>query len=411
MSLISDALKTGQRQRPDTSNAGGQPLLEGFFPYVSGSAPRRSNRKPIIIAFSAVGVVLLAVVAWTMLPSSGTARPPAKGIVLPVRDSVPPLQATAPGPSRLDSIALAAAVARGISAAGGSPAGATGAGTRAVPMIPASGAEALSRPVAPTPRVPAPASVRATEPSRQVPVVGATTASARGDAASAGVSEPGARTQSASTPADPVTSSPPRSVVAAADSRSRIDYEAQATALYNAGDLQGAREAFRLATRNSPSARAWTNYGVTLQRLGDFQGASAAYESAIGIDGNYLEAWLYQGRLAVIRGESHRAVPLFQRARAINSRHPGVNTDLAELEANARNWTEARRFAEDAIRVEAENWRAQWFLAVAADELKDHDVAARAYAGYLQHVGAPTSENAANIGWARRRIAQIKGGL
>jgi tetratricopeptide (TPR) repeat protein len=187
----------------------------------------------------------------------------------------------------------------------------------------------------------------------------------------------------------------------------RVDYEAQATALFEAGDLVGARDKFELATKLAPNARAWTNYGVTLQRLGDFAAAGAAYRTAIGLDANYLEAWLYQGRLAVEQGDIGKAIPLFQRALAINPRNADVNVELARLEYEAGNWTEARRFAEAALRGDATNVRAHWYLGVASDPLKDADSAIRGYAGYLQYVGdAP--DQATFIGWARTRLAALR---
>jgi tetratricopeptide (TPR) repeat protein len=190
---------------------------------------------------------------------------------------------------------------------------------------------------------------------------------------------------------------------------SRIDYEAQATAAFNAGDLLAAREKFMLATRYAPTARAWTNYGVTLQRLGDNAGAAAAYQSAIGIDANYLEAWLYQGRLASDLGDIGRAIPLFHRARAINPRNADVNIELARLQYDAKNWSDARRFAEDAMRGDPTNARGHWYFAVASDQLKDTEDAIRGYSGYLQTVGAADREQAQFVGYARERVALLKG--
>jgi tetratricopeptide (TPR) repeat protein len=191
----------------------------------------------------------------------------------------------------------------------------------------------------------------------------------------------------------------------------RIDYEAKATALFNAGDLDGARENFELATRFAPTARAWTNYGVTLQRLGDYPGASSAYRAAVGVDANYLEAWLYQARLASEMKDAAKAVPLLQRALAINPHSPDVNIELARLEADAKNWTETRKFAEEAIRSDPTNARGQWYFAVASDQLKDGDAAIRGYTAYLQYVGAAERDQAQFVGWARTRLAELRGKL
>lgn len=189
----------------------------------------------------------------------------------------------------------------------------------------------------------------------------------------------------------------------------RVDYEAEATALFNAGDLAGARDRFQLATRFAPTARAWTNYGVTLQRLGDFAGAASAYQAAIGVDANYLEAWLYQGRLAADRGDIANAVPLFQRARAINPRSAEVNVELARLEYDSGNFTEAKRFAEEAARSDPANTRANWYIGVASDTLKDAASAIRGFTAYLQYIGAAERDQAQFVGWARQRLAALRG--
>jgi Flp pilus assembly protein TadD len=186
----------------------------------------------------------------------------------------------------------------------------------------------------------------------------------------------------------------------------RRDYEAQATALFNAGDWEGARAQFQLAVKYAPNARAWTNYGVTLQRLHDIAGARAAYQAAVGLDATYLEAWLFNARIAMERREPQIAVPLLLRARTINPRHSGVNADLAQLESEALNWTESRRYAEEAIRSDPGNGRAHYYLAIAADQLKDADVALREYAAYLQFAGGP--ENARTAGYARERIELLR---
>jgi len=190
---------------------------------------------------------------------------------------------------------------------------------------------------------------------------------------------------------------------------SRVDYEAKATALFNSGDLEGARQNFELATRYAPTARAWTNYGVTLQRLGDYAGAAAAYRAAVGVDANYLEAWLYQARLASEMKDVAKAIPLLQRALAINPRNADANIEMARLESDAKNWTETRKFAEEAVRSDPTNARAQWYFAVASDQLKDNDAAIRGYTAYLQYVAAGERDQEQFVGWARTRLAELRG--
>lgn len=358
MSLISDALKTAQRERTGRGQTGKdpQPLLDGFFPYVSSTPPRSRSRVVPIVGISLATVALLGVAAWVafMRPERNPGANAKAPIVLP-----PPVTVSQ-APVLVDSTAARPADSE-VSAAD-QPRG-----------------EAARAPETP-----------AESPRPRGRVDGGSEARGRTSTAPAG----GSITRS------PVERSEP--------SVARVDYEAQATALFNAGDLVGAREKFQLATRFAPTARAWTNYGVTLQRLGDHAGAAAAYHSAIGVDANYLEAWLYQGRLAVDLGDVARATPLFERARSINPRHAELNIEFARLESDAKNWSQTRRFAEEAVRAEPTNSRAHWYLAISADQLRDVEVAIQAYTAYLQTVGAAEREQARYVGWARTRLAALR---
>ena len=360
MSLLHDAIKAKQRERaarPQPESQ--QPVLEGFLPYVSTSSTRAGSNRAQIAVIAAAAVVLVVTSAWLAWPrdrkSTRTGRPP---IILP-----PPVTVS-----------------------------------QGRPVVDSPKSSPVETPVAPT-NAQTPAAVAvdsrvpslptANGPQRAAPEETA----ARPRAASADVIE---RTV-ATAESEPIPIRAPT-----------VDYEAQATLLFNAGDLAGARDKFERATRVAPSARVWTNYGVTLHRLGDLRGASAAYRSAIGMDASYLEAWLYQGRIAAEQGETGRAIPLFQRALAINPLNADVNVELARLEYEARNWTESRRFAEMALRGDATSIRANWYLGVASDTLKDVEAAIRGYSGFLRYVGdAP--DQAQFVGWARTRLAELRG--
>jgi hypothetical protein len=360
MSLISDALKTVQRERSGQAPRSSQPMIDGFFPYVSTQAPRRSRRHLFGWAFG-IGFVIAGAIWMVKLLMSASLREPT-GTAPKPNIILPPPVSAAQTPIRTDTAVIQSDAQAVVTESTTSPAG-----------------NEVLRPAAPDVRGVTPQPVtNASSPDRVI--VGAPE----------------------STPAAPVTA--PATVI-----QSRVDYEAQATAAFNAGDLAGAREKFQLATRFVPTARAWTNYGVTLQRLGDNAGASAAYQSAIGIDANYLEAWLYQGRLVAALGDVGRAIPLFQRARSINPRNADVNIELARLEYDARNFTEARRFAEEATRADQSNYRGHWYLAVASDQLKDGETALRAYTAYLRTVGDDEREQAQFVGFARQRVAALGG--
>lgn len=369
MSLISDAIKTAQRERTGRAQSAAkdpQPLMEGFFPYVSSSPTRSRSRLVPVAVISLATLGLLAVVGWLTLPSlAGSRNAKVKApIVLPPRTASPPapaaVRADTQTPRAVDSIIAPST---------------SGSGPRT-----AIAAAPVSRPA---------------DTRRQTVLRSADPRSTRRDTTIVN----GQRLAQAPSPA-PARNDP---------APTRADYEAQATVLFNAGDLAGARDKFMLATRYAPTARAWTNYGVTLQRLGDLTGAAAAYQSAIGIDANYLEAWLFQGRLAELQGDAAKAVPLFQRARSINPRNSEVNVELARLESDARNWTEARRFAEDAVRSDPSNARAHWYLAISTDQLQDFEAATREYAAYLQTVGSAERDQSRFVGYARQRLTELRG--
>ena len=353
MSLINDALRAADRERASKSSPkkGPAPIVEGFLPYASSvPAPRQRSRTTLVIA-SGLAIVVLASIGWMMW--SGRAEAPKTAPIIlppPVTMAQNPPATESPAP---DSTTSAIAASDQPNAA--APERSSALAIR----------EQVQRPVRSVAQTPSPQPQAGAE--RVVDLT-------------------------AQLPAAP-----------------RIDYEAQATTLFNAGDFTGAKEKFVAATRQAPTARTWTNYGVTLQRLGDLNGAVAAYQSAIGMDSNYLEAWLYQARVALELGDVARAIPLLQRARSIDPRNPEVNVELARLEYGAANYGEARRFAEEALRTDATNVRANWYVAVASDQLKDTDAAVRGYSAYLQYAGEARTDQSQFIGWARERLAVLRG--
>ena len=358
MSLISDALKTAQRERSsrNSSTSASQPLIEGFFPFVSssGRSARPRGRRIALVSMTALAVLAGgAYFAMPLLTGASAAKTPGTPTQRALRVADKP--AATPATDATPSVTQAAV-----------------ADTAAVATLADAGQPEVSAP-----------QVIAASP-----------------AARANLQQPKA-----------ADASDTRSIVSASDEggpapQPRRDYEAQATALFNAGDWEGARAQFQLAVRYSPNARAWTNYGVTLQRLHDLAGARAAYQSAVGLDPTYLEAWLFNARIAMEMREPQVAVPLLLRAHSINPRHSGVNADLAQLESEALNWTDSRKYAEEALRSDPNNGRAHYYLAIAADQLKDPDVALREYTAYLQFAGGP--ENARTAGYARERIELLK---
>lgn len=371
MSLINDALKTAQRERSGQIKgvSGSQPLLDGFFPYVSTSASKgRANRTRV--ALTAIGLlVVLTLGLWFAAPSIRVALRPAPkeqvAIGLPVRPQAPAPVVTPAG------------------------APAQGSASAAAPTPSSDSTSILTS---------APDSVAGREAphnARIRPTV----------AADKPVTWKRAATIQ---PAETLPHSPGNPGSAAAEPV-RPNLEAEAVAAFNVGDYQTARVRFETALRAVPTASGWTNYGVTLEKLGSPRAAADAYQKAMGIDPNYLNAWLYLARIYAAGGDVQRAVPLFNRALEIDPNNSDVNADLAELEFKAGAFSEARHYADVAARNNASNPRAHYYLALAADTLKDRDLARRAFEDFLRAIAGQERENSASVGYARVRLQELKG--
>jgi Tfp pilus assembly protein PilF len=368
MSLINDALKTAQRERSGhaASGPGGQPLLEGFFPYVSTSSPEGRSKLGRILVVSGLAIVVLGAAAWLSMPSLKKllgGRADASSIVLPPHQpmSIPPR----PGVPAVQVVQVA--------------------DTQPTVVARDSSVPAARTALAPTEKS-SPASDTGA-PRSIVTVV-----------------RPAARER------DTVIVDPSAALASAPEPRVvRPNYEGEAVAAFNAGDYPTARSRFELAVRVAPTASAWTNYGVTLEKLGQPQAAMRAYRSATAIDANYFNAWLYLARVYNVLGDVTQAVPLFDRARELEPNNSDVNADLAELEYKSGAFVEARRFADVAARSNPANSRAQYYLALAADTLRDRGVARQAFESYLRTMAGQERENAASVGYARVRLQELKG--
>jgi Flp pilus assembly protein TadD len=371
MSLISDALKTAQRERSGQASPGSgeQPLLDGFFPYVSTSTPDDRSKRVRIAMISVSGVVVLGLAAWFGAPAVRRAMNGRS-------DRIP----SAVQPENPTGIAATTPPVQIAQAADTQP-------SVASVVEPAPSA---ARDPRPAPKSTTVKTVR--PPASEVMAVVATPDSTipRRDTA---IAQPSA----------PMSAAPERHEVP------RRNFETEAIAAFNAGDYPTARARFDTAVRVTPTASAWTNYGVTLEKLGDPQAAARAYRSAMGIDPNYFNAWLYLARVYNLVGDVTRAVPLFNRALEIEPTNSDVNADLAELEFKAGAFTDARRYADVAARSNPSNARAHYYLALSADTLKDRDVARRAFEDYLRTMVGQERDNSPSIGYARIRLQALKG--
>jgi tetratricopeptide (TPR) repeat protein len=369
MSLISDALKTAQRERSGQApGSDEQPLLEGFFPYVSTSTPEGRSKLTHVALISVSILVILGVAAWFGVPAVKRAVDARSGKFPSIVQ--PPLE-TASAPAT--PLAETAQVAD----------------TQAAAAIVPEPVAASARDPDPGPRSTAPRTAKPLTSEAKAVVATPDSATPRRDTAIA-------------RPSVALPSAPDRRAVL------KRNFETEAIAAFNAGDYPTARARFDTAVRVTPAASAWTNYGVTLEKLGDPQAAMRAYRSAMGIDPNYFNAWLYLARVYNLLGDVTQAVPLFNRALELEPNNSDVNADLAELEFKAGAFTDARRYADVAARSNPLNARAHYYLALSADTLKDRDTARKAFEDYLRTIGQER-ENLASIGYARTRLEALKG--
>ncbi|HEY6220744.1 MAG TPA: tetratricopeptide repeat protein [Gemmatimonadaceae bacterium] len=370
MSLINDALKTAQRERSGQvqSGSGGQPLLDGFFPYTSTGSPKGQANRARVALIAGAGLVVFGVGLWFAVPMVRAA----------LRSAPKQTQGIGPSPQQ-------------------------------------SGPAPTVTPVAPPEQVAAAAaettsvdSTQARTPAENPTVDRQVQHKSRGRP-TVTAADPGAvRREAIAQPSEPLSGPPDRGGSVSVEA-GRPNLEAEAVAAFNTGDYQTARVRFEAALRAIPTASGWTNYGVTLEKLGDQRGAAAAYQKAMGVDPSYLNAWLYLARIYSAGGDVQRAVPLFNRALEIEPTNSDVNADLAELEFKMGAFPEARRYAGVAARSNPSNPRAHYYLALSADTLKDRDLARRGYEDFLRTIAGQERENSASVGYARVRLQELKG--
>ncbi|WP_417849774.1 tetratricopeptide repeat protein [Thalassoglobus sp.] len=109
------------------------------------------------------------------------------------------------------------------------------------------------------------------------------------------------------------------------------DWLVEGCRLYDAGQIQDALEAFRLAAMSSPqSSDVHFQLGECLYRLGSTEGALERYYVAAEHDQDFLEAWTQIGCLHNELGENSAAANAFQVALTILPEYPDAHYHLAE---------------------------------------------------------------------------------
>jgi len=344
VSLITDALKTAQRQRSDSLPNGPEiPVLGGFFPD-SGHRREPTGRWRGAAAGGAIGLLLLVgaigVREWRGMHQPGATLAPRAA--LPIR----PQTIAAPKPRESQTVV---ALAR----------------TDSTPAARQQG-EQTPRTVAPPQRVAVthPDPVAPPAP-RQAPLI-AQPAPAPARAASASPS--GVRV----------------SVQGGAQDTSDQLLE-QARSAQRQGNDAAAEDVYRRAVAShQANAEIYNNYAALLADRGDTTRAISTYKLALALDPTYVDAWANLGTLFDASGDHRQATGVFQKVLALDSTNVAAREGLAEQYQALGDLSAARKLLEQVTRQAPDHARAHYALALLLDGQHDTTGATREYSLFLQ---------------------------
>ncbi len=94
------------------------------------------------------------------------------------------------------------------------------------------------------------------------------------------------------------------------------------------GDTAGALSALDRSNELLPNALAWTNKGVVLRKQGDDREALAAFEEALAIEPDYVNALFFAGDTALALGMKTRANYFLEQAARLDPGNPDVQAAL-----------------------------------------------------------------------------------
>jgi Tfp pilus assembly protein PilF len=372
MSLISDALKTAQRQRSDGAAPRPEiPVLGGFFPD-NGHRRDTSARWRGAAAGGAIGLLLVSgaigVREWRAMhtpavTSEATRLPPLPAAKLPVTSG----GAASAAVTRHDSTAAAKQQgerARVVSPPVGvafdnSVAERT---NRAVPGA------TVQRPAAAVQHPP----VRATTPANS-PVAAQT-------AAPIPVIPPAASGPATNGGANGVHVSVQGGARDAADRLLE-----QARGAQREGNDAAAEDVYnRAVATHQANAEIYNNYAALLADRGDTAGAISKYKLALALDPTYVDAWSNLGMLFDASGDHRQATGVFQQVLRLDSTNATAREGLAEQYQALGDVGSAIKLLEQVTRQAPDYARAHYTLAVLLDSQHDTTGATREYSLFLQ---------------------------
>jgi len=140
------------------------------------------------------------------------------------------------------------------------------------------------------------------------------------------------------------------------------------------------REVLRLDPRNTKAA---DNLGLSLEGTNRMDDAKAAYEHAIALDhessAHTEQPYLNLGTLLVKTGHPTDAIPILLQAAAIAPKSNAVQYQISKAHFDLRQWPDAQRAAEEAIRLDPNDATAHYLLARIYQRSNHPDEAAREF--------------------------------
>ena len=351
MSLISDALKTAERQQRSRGSAPAEhPFFDGYFPHAGSNRPALARK--ILLA---AGAVVLTGAVTSVSVMRLRAEPATIGQVAP-RTVTPaaarPLARVAPRevtppPDSASSSDVALPASR--------PA------TRAQSAPLAGDRHRLNR---------APAGA-ATAP---LPVVA--------DSAAAPVS-----TATQSLPAAPVAAI--QITVDAAAPRPVDAIMSQALAAQRHGDYAAAKDLYDHAIKVGPVSTAlYNNYGALLHDMGNSRDAVAMLRLALSLDQTFASAWVNLGNAEDALGDRSAAVSAYNQALKLDPSNRDSKVGLAWQYIAIGSFLDARRLLTDVLRASPDFAPAHYALGQALEGDKDLTGAVREFSRFLELGGA-----------------------
>lgn len=357
MSLIGDALKEAERERPATRAVRPtKPLGQIVVPGPRRSRRRHSAAMTIAIVASTGAAVAVGAYGYLRLESRAPEPAPHLGPVAPAISVQPPtVLPPAPASNQLPARSPAPATSRSKTDAGDVTKPHADTAVRVAPVKLSTTPPVIGAVQQAAPRSPAPAALRP---------VPATPAPSTAEAPAV-VPKGSADTRRA------------------ADSLFKLAYKAHV-----AGQLDVAADLYEqtIATQSAP-ASAYNDYGVLLKQRGDNATAAKMFREAIAHDDTNVDAWVNLGDALDAASDHAEALSAFARASQLDPSRVAVKTRLAAQYQALGDMTTARQFYQDAVERDPNEPSAHYALARFLQSQRDFSGAIREYGRFVDLAG------------------------